>query len=159
MIKIFISNFIFLQFNISATEVEPISGWFDTVNGPTGLVFVCALGINHVVNSAGSNEMNAVPLDVCVKGMIVASYNVWKDKKQSEEIAVYNAASVKCLTYESMMGIKPLVLKNPSMKSIGIPYVTFTKCVYYAWILRIFRNLIPAIIMDGLLCITGNKPK
>jgi hypothetical protein len=48
---------------------------------------------------------------------------------------------------------------HPSMQCVGIPSMTFTKCVFYAWLLRIFRNLIPALILDALLLVSGNKPK
>lgn len=140
-----------------ATEVEPIAGWYDNLNGPMGLVMVGALGINHVVNIPGSSEMNMIPVDICVKGMIVAAQNVWTETHTTTP--VYNAASIKLVTYDSLVENDGFVRDNPSMQAIGGVSVKFTTCVYYAWMLRIFRNIIPAIILDGLLCIAGKKPK
>lgn len=119
---------------------------------------VGAIGVNNVVGIKGSREMNMVPVDICVKGLIIASYNIWKDKLQMD-VPVYNAASIKLVTYLSMMDVSKRIQEAPSMKAIGPPNVTFTSCVYYAWLVRIFRNIIPAIILDGLLCISGQKPK
>lgn len=105
--------------------------------------------------------MNMVPIDICIKGMIIASYRVWKEREMQREleIPIYNSASVKIVTYDSFNDASDAVMVHPSMQCVGIPSMTFTKCVLYAWLLRIFRNLIPALILDALLLVSGNKPK
>lgn len=136
-------------------------GWFDNFNGPMGLIFVGALGINHVINNHGGSEMNTIPIDICVKGMIIAAHETYQEtfRNERKEISVYNAASVKSVRFSSITEVRETAINHPSKSIIGIPHVTFTTCSAYAWILRIFRMLIPAIIIDGLLCISGNKPK
>lgn len=129
-----------------------------------GLVIVGALGINHVNYSKGSDMLDIVPVDICVKGMIVSAWKQWSQRDPSSlqfsEIAVYNAASVKNCTYDAMtMDLSAMIKTNPSVYLFGIPNITFTKCITYAWIIRIFRNLIPALIVDGLLRMTRNKPR
>lgn len=149
------------NYNFPACESEPVPGWCDNLNGPMGLVMVGALGINHVMNFNGANQMNMIPVDMCVKGLIIASHKVYSDRlqKQEREVPVYNAASIKFVSYSSMIECSEVANENPSMKAMGIPYVTFSTCNYYCWILRIFRNIIPALILDGLLRIGGGKPK
>lgn len=71
---------------VSVTEVEPLSGWCANLNGPMGLIFVTALAINHVVMHKGSNAMDMVPVDICVKGMIIAAWKQWKDQQSSDEL-------------------------------------------------------------------------
>lgn len=146
---------------VSASESEPITGFCDNLNGPMGLVMAGAIGLSHVSNIPGSNILNMIPIDICVKGLIVASFKVWKEraKLQTSEVPVFNAASVKFVSYTSMEVCYEVAQKNPSMKMLGIPRVTFTGCWYYAWLVRIFRNLLPALIIDGLLRLSGNKPK
>ena len=127
-----------------------------------GLVIVGALGINHVNYSKGSDMLDLVPVDICVKGMIVSAWKQWSRRDPSSlqfsDIAVYNAASVKNCTYDAMtMDLSTMIQKYPSVHLFGIPNVTFTKCNTYAWIIRIFRNLIPALIVDGLLSMTSNN--
>lgn len=146
---------------VSASETEPISGFCDNLNGPMGLIMSGAIGLSHVMHIPITNDLNMIPIDICVKGLIVASFKAWKerDAMKALEIPVYNAASIKFVTYDSMRHSFGFTMKNPSMKMIGIPNVTFTSCWHYAWLIRIFRNLIPAIILDGLLCIMKQKPK
>lgn len=143
---------------LSASEIDPFTGWCDNINGPVGLMMVSSLGINHLINSKLDMELNMIPIDICVKGMIVASHKVWRDKL-GEDISIYNAASVKFVSYESLLDSLDMIKDYPSLKAISTASVTFTENDFYAWVLRIFRNLIPALFIDGLLCITGNKPK
>lgn len=120
-----------------------------------------ALGLIHVVNFDGSNKMDMIPVDACVKGMIVASYKVWLDKesRKNDDVPVYNATSLRCVVFSSLNETPEIFDQNPSKQLIGIPSVTFSTCIYYVWILRIFRHLIPALIIDALLRITNNQPK
>lgn len=146
---------------IAVTESDPVPCWGDNLNGLMGLTIAGALAINHVMNFKGSHELNVIPVDICAKGMIIASYKIWKDnmKVNQPEIPIYNAASIKFVTYESMTACLDFTRKNPSKKIMGIPHVTFTSCLFYAWILRIFRHFIPALFLDGLLIASGNKPR
>lgn len=144
---------------VTASDMEPISGWCDNLNGPMGLVLVGALAISHVVNLDGRNKMDVVPVDLCVKGMIIASWKVWKDNAV-DDIPIYNAASIKHVSYNSMcLDMRKMTREIISVNMFGIPSVTFTTCFWYAWIIRIFRNIIPALMVDGILKLTGNKPK
>jgi alcohol-forming fatty acyl-CoA reductase len=127
---------------VSASEVEPLQGWCDNLNGPMSLIIVGALGLSHVTTCRGSNALDIIPVDVCVKGLVVAPFSIWKNQ-QKNEIPIVNAASVKFVTYDSMiMDMKSMSRKIPSVKMFGIPGYTFTTCVYYAWLIRIFRSLI-----------------
>lgn len=73
---------------------------------------------------------------------------------------IYNAASIKTPVYESLSyDMVSMVEKFPSVNMLGIPSITYTTCVYYAWMIRIVRNIIPALIIDGILKITAGKTK
>lgn len=130
-----------------------------------GLIMTGILGVNHILNSKSSDKLDGVPVDVCVKGMIVAAFKQWSDNQGAMEtqlntIPVYNAASMINVSYDSMsMDIVSLTLGSPSLYRFGIPDVTYTKCVIYGWAIRIFRNIIPAVIVDCLLKLSGNQPR
>lgn len=100
-----------------------------------------------------------IPVDICIKGMIVAAYKVSKNKIEISDIPVYNAASIKCLTLRSLNMDADYISEYPSLKAVGTQYVHITECTAYAWILRIFLNLIPALLIDGFLRLTNNKPR
>lgn len=146
---------------VSITESDPFCGWCDNLNGPMGLTFVGALGLNHVMNVDGSNKMDVVPVDICAKSMIIA---VWKkaveqrSALESSDIPVYNATSIKILSYTSFVFDLSQMLKEiPSVHMFGLPGFTFSTCTLYCWLIRLFRNIIPALIVDGILRLVGNK--
>jgi hypothetical protein len=125
-----------------------------------GLVLGCGLGMIHVLVLRAQTQMNMIPVDVCVKGALIAAWKTWKEKLESQPIVpVYNAASIKFVSYASMKENWEYGYEFPSKQSIGIPDVTFTTCTYYAGILRIFRHLIPALLLDGLMILNNMKPK
>lgn len=68
---------------VSISEAEPVVGWCDNLNGPLGLTIVVALGINHVMNMPGTNKMNVVPVDTCVRGIIISAWKYWKDQQSN----------------------------------------------------------------------------
>lgn len=141
-----------------ATEVEPVGTFIDNVNGPVSLALLTALGITHLLQLKPTRELNTIPVDICIKGIIIAAYKVATEPKL-EEIPIYNAASIKCVTYSSLLETTDFIMRYPSMQAVSTPFVVFTECPFYAMIVRIFLNLIPAVIIDGLLCLTGNKPR
>ena len=124
------------------------------------IVLVGALGLNHVLECDGRHIMDVIPVDVCVKGMIVAAFSTWKKLQiNEEEILVLNAASIKLASYNSMrIDLKTITKEAPSVNMFGIPHITYTNCVYYACLIRLFRNILPALFVDGILKIMGKKP-
>lgn len=130
--------------------------------GPMGLVAVTTTAVSHVNNIRDTDELDIIPVDICVKGMIIAAWKQWRDQQNllASEMPIYNATSVKVCSYNSMMmSLTDSTEKYPPIKLFGIPSMTMTKCVFYAWIIRIFRCILPALIVDGFLKLTGNKPQ
>lgn len=66
---------------VSTSEVEPIPGWNDNLNGPMGLTLVGALALTHVMKLDGKQYLDVVPVDICVKGMILSAFKTFKDRQ------------------------------------------------------------------------------
>lgn len=113
-------------------------------------------GLQHVLTVDESIRLDYVPVDLCVKGMIVAAWTTWKD--EVEAIPIYNASSIKNTSLVSFRD-SDVIKKCPPLMAIMYQSVTITKCKFYAWIVRILESLIPAMIIDGLLMMLGKKPK
>jgi fatty acyl-CoA reductase len=58
---------------ISAMQ-EPCPGWVDNFNGPVGLLVGSGIGIVRTMFSDPDNLADFVPVDVCVKTMIIAAW-------------------------------------------------------------------------------------
>lgn len=58
---------------ISAWE-EPFRGYVDNFNGPMGILLASHIGINKTMHSDPKNIMDMMPVDACVKAMIISSW-------------------------------------------------------------------------------------
>jgi alcohol-forming fatty acyl-CoA reductase len=64
---------------VTTSEVEPIPGWCDNLNGPMAILIGVATGVIHVAKVKEHNHLDVIPIDVCVKGMLIAAWKLWKD--------------------------------------------------------------------------------
>ncbi|KAG5667724.1 hypothetical protein PVAND_015695 [Polypedilum vanderplanki] len=141
---------------IAGTEVEPFPGWLDNLYGPFAFAFSGALGINHISHVKGDIVLDFIPVDICVKGMLIAAWKTWKDKNSL--MPIYNASNVKKASIISISKYK--ILKDfPPKNAIMYHDHHHTQCRFIGWIIRIIDQIIPALIIDGLLKISGKKTK
>lgn len=62
---------------------EPLIGWVDNFNGPVGLLVGSAIGIVRTMYSNPDNRCDFTPVDLCVKGMIIAA---WKQAHEPKYV-------------------------------------------------------------------------
>lgn len=115
---------------ILPAEDEPMPGYVANFNGPMGAFTATAVGILRTQWMPEIGELNGVPIDTCVKGLIVAAYA--RSLKSSELLPVYNAASIKRFTYVYICkaGKKYVASHCPPEQILWRPGGRITKCVY-----------------------------
>lgn len=102
------------------------------------------------------NILDYVPVDICVKGMIVAGFKDFKEK--SENIPIYNGSSIKLVSLRALKDCKS-IHENPPLQAISYLGITFTKCKFIFWVIKILECLIPAMILDVAAKVVGEKPR
>lgn len=104
--------------------------------------------------------MDSVPADVVARGLIITAWKTWKDQALVEplEIPVYNAARIQLMTYGATRSLRVLHDYPPEL-AIMYCATVFTTCTPYSWLIRIVESIIPAIILDTILKLSGSKPK
>lgn len=55
---------------------EPLQGWIDNFNGPCGLLASSGCGIFRTLLTDSKSYINYVPVDTCVRAMIVSSWTM-----------------------------------------------------------------------------------
>lgn len=138
------------------SEHEPFMGWSDNLNGPAGSMLATGMGLYHVALMDGDIVFDYIPVDICVKGMIVAAWKDWKEK--SENLPIYNASSVKLASMESMKRVKKL-FDNPPLDAIMYCSMFFTQCKFIYWVVKIIESLIPAMILDQVAKMVGLRAR
>ncbi|XP_070495539.1 putative fatty acyl-CoA reductase CG5065 [Chironomus tepperi] len=142
---------------ISAIK-EPLPGWVDNFNGPVGLLVGSGIGIVRTMYSNPDNRCDFLPVDVCVKGMIIAAWK--KGMEHDNSIPVYNCASynVATLKIQQIIDIgKCLCAVTPLDNMLFIPGGHITNSRYSNYVKVIFYQLLPALIIDGILKLKGHK--
>lgn len=157
--KFFLLNCLlsFKHLYLTVADYE-IPGYCDSFSGPTGLLLAYMSGIKRVHTSKPC-YLDMIPVDICVKGMIVASAKDQKSNEMPAEIPVYNAASVVTVCiHEFREMAKPLVENNPLEKCIGLPSLVFCNSIWSLTFLRFWFQIFPAILIDGVLFLLKKKP-
>lgn len=54
---------------------EPIPGWTDNINGPTGLLIGAGKGVIRTMYCNGESYADYLPVDIAVNGMILCVYD------------------------------------------------------------------------------------
>lgn len=144
--------------NLSVTDSE-LAGYCDTLSGPNGVLFASMAGIKRA-HTAKVQVLDIIPVDICVKGMILASAKDQKSDEMPTEAPVYNAASIRTISIQQLQeAAKSLMENNPLENSIGLPSIIFTKYKLCLIFFTIYLQILPALLIDGLLILFCKKPK
>lgn len=64
----------FLMWVVSPSAYEPISGWVDNLNGPTGLMIGAGKGVIRSILIDPTNKAEVIPVDYAINGLIVLPF-------------------------------------------------------------------------------------
>ncbi|XP_055587027.1 putative fatty acyl-CoA reductase CG5065 [Uranotaenia lowii] len=153
---------------VISTMKDPIPGWIDNFNGPVGLLVGCGIGLCRTMYCDPNNIADFTPVDVCIKAMIVAA---WKKgtaviqstpiSVESPQLPVYNCC-ISNLRNSTMSQIvhmaKTLAVDMPLDKILWAPGGNLTSIRYWNLIRVMLFHIMPAILVDFLLRMAGQKP-
>lgn len=106
----------------------------------------------------GNTIFEIIPVDLCVKGMIIASERHQKDRHRLNAIPVYNAASVHKFTFKTLRSLIDKVSDHFLENAIGTPYVMMVKNYRLAAIIRFLSQIVPALLIDTILRVKKRPP-
>uniref|UniRef100_A0A182YI04 Fatty acyl-CoA reductase n=1 Tax=Anopheles stephensi TaxID=30069 RepID=A0A182YI04_ANOST len=145
------------------TIQEPMSGWVDNFNGPTGMLVSAGLGITRTAYLRPRNRINIIPVDVVVKTIILAAWKRGTIERTygPSHLPIYNSAVTyeQSLEYQEMLDRgKEYLYAVPFSRMIWVPrgYPTDWKALYYFKL--IFTMLLPSFLLDLLIRMFGHKP-
>lgn len=105
----------------------------------------------------GENKLELIPVDLCVKGMIIASERHQKTSNREKAIPVYNASAVwKFSARELIQHAGKFDLYYE--KSIGLPSMVITSSKVWGAFLIVLYQIVPALLVDSILVIARRKP-
>ncbi|XP_035782468.1 putative fatty acyl-CoA reductase CG5065 [Anopheles albimanus] len=144
---------------------DPIPGWMDNFNGPVGLLVGCGIGLCRTMYCDPNNIADFTPVDVCIKAMIVAAWKrgteVNVTHKESASLPIYNCC-ISNLRNSTMAQIvemgRMLSDEVPLDKCIWAPGGGITQIRIYNLFRVLLYHILPAILIDGVFRLMGQKP-
>ncbi|XP_050439097.1 putative fatty acyl-CoA reductase CG5065 [Adelges cooleyi] len=153
-----IPSVIFRPSIVISSYNDPVSGWLDNFNGPIGLMVACGKGIVRVTLAGKTIIPDYMAVDVSVKAMIVAAWDrATSSPGNNGLLPVYNSASVsKSISNNQLteMGLKFMQF-YPFEIMMWRPQISITSCYYYYYTATLLQQVLPSILVDGLLNIFG----
>ncbi|KAL0103252.1 hypothetical protein PUN28_017513 [Cardiocondyla obscurior] len=146
--------------SIMPTIKEPMPGWIDNVYGPIGLFLGGGKGILRVACCAKSVSEDLVPADIVVKNILVISWKLALTNSTTDsKFFVLNCVNQFPMAYGSTVKLLFSVLHEiPFERPLWVPNTILTDNLLIFYVLTILLHILPAIMIDSILYVSGRRP-
>jgi alcohol-forming fatty acyl-CoA reductase len=144
---------------VVASAEEPLQGWIDNANGPTGIILASGKGLLRTMMGKRDALADLIPVDLCCNLIIAASW--FRGSRKTDKCLVFNCTSgqLNPLNWGSFeMLCYKAVTDFPFENPLLIPSPIFTQSKLVFFIRQFFEQKIMAYIMDFVLKISKKKP-
>lgn len=144
---------------ITAALQDPIPGWIDNYNGPTGYLVVSGKGVLRTMFVHEDKICDMIPVDLVANTIIAAAW--FAATRRPSAAIVFNCTSggLNPISWGRIRDLShPLLAKYPSMELFRYPGACFhSNRIIHEFFLQVEHN-IPAHFIDFLFKIMGHKP-
>ncbi|XP_030370365.1 putative fatty acyl-CoA reductase CG5065 [Scaptodrosophila lebanonensis] len=146
---------------VTAAIQEPLPGWIEGVNGPTGLMIGAARGVIRSMHCNPNYRSTVIPVDKAINGMILCGYRRGNDNLKSNQVQFCNL----CITSKALMSWgesietgRKFFYETPLSFALWYPGGSIKKNYYHHLLCVIFFHYLPAYFIDFWLMVFGQKP-
>ncbi|CAD0206947.1 unnamed protein product [Chrysodeixis includens] len=143
---------------VTAAYQEPIPGWVDNLNGPTGLLVGAGKGVIRTMHCNDGYKADVVPVDMAVNACIILAYLTGVEKPKEISICNITQSGINAITWGMALDIG----------RVQVSEFPFSVCMWYpggsaksSWIMHqialFFTHMLPAYFIDLLLFLMGKK--
>lgn len=144
---------------ITASWKEPMPGWIDNYNGPTGYFVVSGKGILRSMLVQPGKLCDMVPVDIVANSCIAAAFVA--ATRRPKQVTVFNCTSggLNPISWGRVRDVaEPLLIKHPSMEIFRYPGSRFHAVKLLHQLNILIEHTIPSQVVDFIFKITGHKP-
>jgi len=145
---------------VTAALQEPIPGWIDNLNGPTGFIAGVSKGLLRALRLDQNAVGDIIPVDFPINLMIAAAWYTATHKPNN--IIVYNCSSGlhNPITWGQFKtcGVNA-IHKNPTLDTMWYPSVSVQIHPVLHKLDAFIYHTIPAFLLDSVARLTGRRPK
>ncbi|XP_039752664.1 fatty acyl-CoA reductase 1 [Pararge aegeria] len=139
---------------------EPVPGWTDNINGPTGLLIGAGKGVIRTMYCKSNSYADYLPVDVFINGIMICAWNYIKNGQTSTNVVNFTSSAEIKVTWLEMIDAGRAIVMNrvPLNGVVWYPGGSMKHSRFYHNICALFFHWIPAILIDTLLFCLGYKP-
>lgn len=145
------------------TIEEPLVGWIDNLNGPSGMLLGAGTGIVRTDLMPTGNRANTIPADISIKALLLAAWRrgTTKHTPSQNHLPVYNSAveHEHSWQFDKMIDCgKANMTKLCFSRLLWVPggSTTTWRVKYYLMVLLL--HILPAMLVDTLCWVCGKRP-
>lgn len=138
---------------------EPVAGWVDNWNGPTGIIAAAGKGFFRTMLCHENKVADFVPVDIVINLMICAAWRT--ATRSSEGITVYNCCTGKRnpITWKQFVELSFKYSRiHPANDAVWYPDGCCRSSVVLNKLCVTFQHMLPAHILDFLARLKGTRP-
>lgn len=161
---------------ITASLIDPMPGWIDNYNGPSGYLVTAGAGILRTMLVDGEKICDAIPVDIVANTIIVTAWHVSNQKLSQKRLAnnevqttktkntgpyVVNCTSgqINPITWEEIRSLShPWLVKYPATQIFRYPGPIFVSNKTVHKILVGLEHDLPTYVIDLLFKALGHSP-
>ncbi|XP_030766783.1 putative fatty acyl-CoA reductase CG5065 [Sitophilus oryzae] len=138
---------------------EPLPGWTDNINGPTGLLIGAGKGVIRTMYCQTDSYADYMPVDIFVNATVLSVYD-YVGNKSDRWIYNLTSSSEHKITMEEIINIGRRVIEEriPLNGVAWYPGGSMKRSKIVHYICFFLFHLVPAVLVDALLTILGYKP-
>nr|CAD7433814.1 unnamed protein product [Timema monikensis] len=138
---------------------EPLPGWTDNINGPTGLLIGAGKGVIRTMYCNQEGYADYLPVDIAVNGFLVATWNYIANKDYEKRIYHLTSSSEIRVSWEEIIERGRRITEKIPLNNIAwYPGGSMKKSKLLHNICVFFFHLLPAYFIDSLIFLAGHKP-
>lgn len=143
---------------VGATYQEPVKGWVDNMNGPTGLLTAIGKGALRIMKGDANATADVIPVDLATNMLIAVGWYTATKRPTDLKIFHCTTGQINSITWGHVeqMSFK-YFMKNPVENVARLPSPKFTKSIFWHELNVMFDQMIPAYLMDFYMWISGRR--
>lgn len=144
---------------VGASWKEPLPGWVDNYNGPTGILTAVGKGLLRVMKGSGAATADILPVDVASNMIISAAWSTATERPKTPQVYNCTTGQINRLTWGDIeKSILNLYHKHPLENLVRIPKASFTSNKLWHDLRSFFDQQLPAYFLDFCMWMTGRRP-
>ncbi|XP_053621900.1 putative fatty acyl-CoA reductase CG5065 [Plodia interpunctella] len=139
---------------------EPLPGWTDNINGPTGLLIGAGKGVIRTMYCKSNSYADYLPVDVFINGIMILVWHYCVVGEKSTNVVNFtSSAEIKVTWSEMIEAGREIIMNRMPLNGVAwYPGGSMKHSRLYHNICAFFFHWVPAVIIDALLFCLGYKP-